>query len=128
MGIFHRINIFSQALNWIITILYFFFNSAVTYMKGVVEVDAMKYNDRQDLREMQKHYAVLMTRHAESGSGEDLESGDLHQFCAQLDTLILGMANCKDLEKDVFKKLDTDWKFKVLQKLLTKKGARFAKA
>merc|ERR1712048_1199270 len=84
LSIFHRINIFSQALNWLITFLYFFFNSAVTYMKGVVEVDAMKYNDRQFLRELQKRYAELLRQSAESisCSGEPLSSGELYQFCA----------------------------------------------
>merc|ERR1712048_868757 len=122
LSIFHRINIFSQALNWLITFLYFFFNSAVTYMKGVVEVDAMKYNDRQFLRELQKKYAELLRQSVESTScsGEPLSSGELYQFCRQLDTLILGMANCKDLEQNVFEMLDIDWKFKVLQKLLEK--------
>merc|ERR1712048_1098798 len=126
LSIFHRINIFSQALNWLITFLYFFFNSAVTYMKGVVEVDAMKYNDRQFLRELQKRYAELLRQSVESTScsGEPLSSGErYYQFCAQIDTLILGMANCKDLSPEVFAMLDTDWKFSVLQKLLEKKGA-----
>merc|ERR1712048_1137499 len=125
LSIFHMINIISQGLNWPITILYFFANPAVTCMKRVVKVDAMKYNDRQFLREMQKKHAELMRQYAmsASGSGEPLSRGELNQFCAQLDHLILGMANCKDLDEENFKLLDIDWKFSTLQRLV-RKGAK----
>merc|ERR1712048_100206 len=92
------------------------------YMKGVVRMDAMKYNHTQFLREIQKRYAELMRQSAESTScsGEPLSSAELNQFCAQLDDLILGMATCKNLDKENFKLLDIDWKFNVLQRLLRK--------
>merc|ERR1712048_842423 len=121
LTIFHKINIVSQGLNWLITILYFFANPAVTYMKGVAEVDAMRYNDREFLRNLQKKYAELMQQSAESTS----YSGELHRFHQQLDHLILGIANCKVISEKNFASLDTDWKFDVLQRLLVKKVTRF---
>merc|ERR1712048_384950 len=90
-------------------------------MKGVVEVDPIKYNDRQFLRTLQKRYVELMQQSAASGS----YSGELHNFHEELDRLILDIANCKDFSQDNFASLDTDWKFDVLQRLLAKKVARF---
>jgi len=124
LTIFHKINIVSQGLNWLITFLYFFANPLVSYMKGVIEVDAMKYNDRHFLREVQKKYAELMQQSAAQGS----YSGEMRHFKQELDDLILGIANCNDLSKKHFALLDTDWKFDVLQRLLRKKVTRFAKA
>jgi len=124
LTIFHKINIVSQGLNWFITFLYFFANPAVSYMKGVIEVDAMRYNDRQFLRELQKRYAGLQQQSA----ANDSYSGELHAFNQELDRLILGIANVQDLAPQNFAALDTDWKFSVLQRLLIKKVTRFAKA
>merc|ERR1712217_635389 len=124
LTIYHKINIMTQGLNWLITFLYFFANPAVSYMKGVIEVDAMKYNDRQFLRTLQKRYAELMQQSAASSS----YSGELHRFHEELDHLILGIANCKVISEKNFASLDTDWKFDVLQRLLVKKVTRFAKA
>merc|ERR1712048_1133519 len=78
LSIFHMINIVSQCLNWLITILYFFGNPAVMYMKGVIQVDAMRYNDRKLLMELQKKHAELMHKSAEgiSRCGEPLAGGE----------------------------------------------------
>merc|ERR1712048_110760 len=61
-------NIVSQGLNWLITFLYFFANPAVSYMKGVIEVDAMKQDDRQWLRELQKQHHKLLKQRSTVGS------------------------------------------------------------
>merc|ERR1712048_1061105 len=123
LTIFHKINMFSQCLNWIITFLYFFASSLVSKMKGVIEMDAMKYNDRQQLRELQKKYAELVHSVASRTYRRDLDI-----FRARLDHLILETANCQNVLKEHFASFDTDWKFHVLQQLFVKKVARFAKA
>lgn len=63
LTIFHKINIISQGINWLATLLYFA-TPAASYMKAVIKVDAMRYNDTEYLRQLQEKYAELRLKSA----------------------------------------------------------------
>jgi len=124
LTIFHKINIVSQGLNWLITFLYFA-TPAVSYMKAVIKVDAMKYNDTESLRQLQEKYAELRTKSAMPNSAPAAQ--ELDKLIEGLDRQILGLAN-SDFPREALALFDADWKFDVLKRLFAKKVARYAKS
>jgi len=125
LTIFHKINIISQGINWLITLLYFA-TPAASYMKAVIKVDAMRYNDTEYLRQLQEKYAELRLKSANPRNSQASE--ELQELLYNLDSLILGLAGCTSFSQESLAPLDTDWKFDVLKRLFTKKVARYAKA
>jgi len=125
LTVFHTINIVSQVVNWSITLLYVG-TSVAGYMKAVIKVDAMKYNDTEYLRQQQEIFADLQKKAA---NPSDTAAGNkLEEFFATMDNLILGLGNGNCLSRESLRSLSPDWKFRVLKLLFQKKVARYAKA
>merc|ERR1712032_366918 len=122
-GIFHYINIGSQAINWGITFLYFT-TPISALMKNSMNVEAMKAQKDEWLRKKHREWDSLVEQ-ASAANEPSLELAK-SQFVERIDKHIIALSGTNgNIDQEEFKSFEMEWKFQVLKKLNSKLVAEY---